>query len=395
MPTRFRGPRTTAAARFLAWAPLAALPATLAAQQTTARLGVGGGTVTDIRGVTSSAVTVAPSLVAQASPRTSVTLAGNGARFLDGGWSATALAAVAARTATAGWFDVAAELSGARTWTSFDAALTGGDAAVTAGVLAGPVELRAGGRAAAVDRVLPGAPIAGLPGVPTRPGAEDRRSASAYGPIVALAIRPIPTGATRLELGARAGAWRGDLVDAREASVSAQLGAARFALGASVGQQQSAGVREGFGQVAATWLLQPNLSLEASAGRFAANPVAATLGGRFLSAGLSFAIGRGPAMGPAIRLPKARGVAGPREGTTRLTITAPRATRVEVGGDWNGWRPIAARRADDGVWYADVPLPKGRHRFAFRVDGGRWTAPDGAPAEDDEFGGTVAWIEVR
>jgi 1,4-alpha-glucan branching enzyme len=87
-------------------------------------------------------------------------------------------------------------------------------------------------------------------------------------------------------------------------------------------------------------------------------------------------------------------VPGVRDNATRLSIRAPEATRVELAGDWNDWKPVPARRAANGVWYADVALAPGEYRYAFRVDGGAWRVPEGAVISDDGFGGKSAYVTV-
>jgi 1,4-alpha-glucan branching enzyme len=67
---------------------------------------------------------------------------------------------------------------------------------------------------------------------------------------------------------------------------------------------------------------------------------------------------------------------------------------VELAGDWNNWVPRAMRRDAAGVWYQDVQLAPGAYRYAFRVDGQRWTVPRGAATVDDGFGGRSAWLSV-
>jgi hypothetical protein len=47
------------------------------------------------------------------------------------------------------------------------------------------------------------------------------------------------------------------------------------------------------------------------------------------------------------------------------------------------------------VWYADLKIPPGQYRYAFRVNGIEWRVPDGATAVKDDFGGKSAWLTVR
>jgi 1,4-alpha-glucan branching enzyme len=87
-------------------------------------------------------------------------------------------------------------------------------------------------------------------------------------------------------------------------------------------------------------------------------------------------------------------IAPPARGMTRVAIRAGEARRVDLAGDFSKWQPIAARRADNGVWYVDLDLPPGEYRYAFRVDGKDWRVPEGVAAVDDEFGGKSAWLRV-
>ncbi|MCC6243752.1 MAG: isoamylase early set domain-containing protein [Gemmatimonadaceae bacterium] len=58
------------------------------------------------------------------------------------------------------------------------------------------------------------------------------------------------------------------------------------------------------------------------------------------------------------------------------------ATKVAIVGDFNDWDQTAtpmAKRAADGTWSARVPLPPGRHTYAFVIDGERWIVDPLAP----------------
>lgn len=69
-------------------------------------------------------------------------------------------------------------------------------------------------------------------------------------------------------------------------------------------------------------------------------------------------------------------------------LDAPHARRVSLVGDFDGWNPAAIpmRRRSDGAWAIDLPLPPGRHAFAFSVDGRLTIDPTAALAADDNFG---------
>jgi hypothetical protein len=55
---------------------------------------------------------------------------------------------------------------------------------------------------------------------------------------------------------------------------------------------------------------------------------------------------------------------------------------------------VSTTRASNGVWFADLRIPPGQYRYAFRVNGTTWMVPDGAQAVDDGFGGKSAWLTV-
>jgi len=102
---------------------------------------------------------------------------------------------------------------------------------------------------------------------------------------------------------------------------------------------------------------------------------------------------------------------GPPElrGTAFLfTYVSRRARSVAVAGTFNGWIPTAnplARRAlvpatgaapPDSLWYALVPVPRGRHRYKFLVDGNRWLVDPANPKQSgDGSGGVASVLDVR
>lgn len=86
-----------------------------------------------------------------------------------------------------------------------------------------------------------------------------------------------------------------------------------------------------------------------------------------------------------------------RGGAVRFDLALPSpASEVALVGDFNGWDDEATpmvRRSSDGTWSARVPLPPGRHVYAFVVDGTRWLIDPLAPQVPDAgFGPTNAVI---
>lgn len=75
-----------------------------------------------------------------------------------------------------------------------------------------------------------------------------------------------------------------------------------------------------------------------------------------------------------------------------VRVRAPAAARVEVAGSFSGWEGVPVTFKGD-VWEAQVRVPPGRHRVAYRVDGGTWKAPANL-GKLKEFGGEVGLIVV-
>lgn len=73
-----------------------------------------------------------------------------------------------------------------------------------------------------------------------------------------------------------------------------------------------------------------------------------------------------------------------------------RAKSVALVGDFNGWgnsaTPLTA--GSNGAWTASVPLPSGRHEYAFIVDGKKWTPDPFAPTSTDDFDTNSSVITV-
>jgi hypothetical protein len=73
------------------------------------------------------------------------------------------------------------------------------------------------------------------------------------------------------------------------------------------------------------------------------------------------------------------------------------AKTVSLVGDFNAWgaEPVSLTPVGtNGTWTASVPLPSGRHEYAFIVDGRRWVADPFAPSTSDEFNTSSSVITV-
>jgi len=146
-----------------------------------------------------------------------------------------------------------------------------------------------------------------------------------------------------------------------------------------------------------------------SGGRYPTDPVSGGVAGRYLSAGLRLRtalprprvlrdpqpLSRSPANGDGGAGFTARLDIQPAgDGTVRVVLYAPAAATVDVAGDFTDWRAVALRRAGEGTWECVLPMSSGVHRINVRVDGGRWTAPEGTTRVADEFGGEVGIVAV-
>jgi len=75
-----------------------------------------------------------------------------------------------------------------------------------------------------------------------------------------------------------------------------------------------------------------------------------------------------------------------------VRVHASASAKVEVAGSFSGWEGVPVTFKGD-VWEAQVRVPPGRHRVAFRLDGGAWKAPANL-GKFKEFGGEVGLIVV-
>lgn len=84
----------------------------------------------------------------------------------------------------------------------------------------------------------------------------------------------------------------------------------------------------------------------------------------------------------------------------RFVFTDPSARAVSLAGDFNGWSREATPLVADGVegrWTVTVPVPQGRHEYAFvvrRADGEQWVADPSAARVRDEFGVESSLVTV-
>lgn len=86
--------------------------------------------------------------------------------------------------------------------------------------------------------------------------------------------------------------------------------------------------------------------------------------------------------------PQLPGSIAPR--AVKFVLVAPKAARVSLVGDFNGWDVAAnpmTTQGSDGTWTIYVPLQPGLHTYSFVVDGTHFVSDPGAPqAPDDGYG---------
>jgi hypothetical protein len=382
--------------------PLRIAPLLLAAaatradgQQVQGALSLGGGTATDQRGVHSTAATLSPSVLLRPDPRLSLGLSATATRFQTRDWSAGASASAGTRVPVAGPLAIAASALGSATTTSFQSRYLTADATATLEAGLGRVTLFGGARAAQghtsiqVSGTAPATPL-GTPAANTRTVAATRTSVGpVYGALLALPTNDPTVGGS---LGYREERARADGARVVDRVLSARWAAGSVMLDAALGARDATDERVQFGSAGATIAITPAIAVQGAVGSYPTSRLLATAGGKYASLGLVLhALSRDT---PSERQATVRGAPAVPAGATRLVLHAPRAQRVTLAGDWNGWAATPATRGGDGHWYVDVRLPRGEYRYAFKVDGVRWDVPDGAITVDDGYGGRSALLTV-
>jgi hypothetical protein len=113
------------------------------------------------------------------------------------------------------------------------------------------------------------------------------------------------------------------------------------------------------------------------------------------------AASEGPeAVSPPTRLPAGTRAARSPTLPVRFALVAPGASRVSLVGDFNHWDPSATpmrQLGDRRLWLVEVPLPPGRHVYAFVVDGDVTPDPAAPRAGEEDFGvpSSVVLVGIR
>jgi Glycogen recognition site of AMP-activated protein kinase len=360
--------------------------ATAAAQSPTAQLMVSGGSATDVRGVTSSAITAAPSL-AVAWPQGAVRLGASGTQYTTGSWALGGDASLGIRAPiTSSSLTFTLDAAAGATTTSYRARFATVGATPAVELALSRLALFGGVRAAqAWTSLAPFAPVGPAFGSPT----VTRRS---FGPVFGARVLLASFGGSDgMTAGYREEHARVSRVGVTDRTGTLALARGPLTLTGFLGVRRAPDDRATFGGASALIALSRVVALQVGAQRYASDRLTGALGGSAVSAGFVLHTPSGPRRQT---LPQPADVRAPARGLTRLAIGAPAARTVEVAGDWSGWQPVGATRAPNGAWYADVAIPPGEYRYAFRIDGKEWRVPDGAVASDDGIGGKSAWLTV-
>lgn len=369
--------------------------AAASAQRTEVSLAVNGGAQTDQRGVRSSAATVAPSVLFLPDSHFSLLMAGSGTQYQTHDWSAGATLGAGLRIPMGGHLALAASSAGTATTTSYDARYLTADltptleASLARLTFFGGAHVAQGSVHLAAVTPAPAGPL-GTP-APTTPASTTTRTSAGpvYGAVLALPTDRPDVGGALVYREERARVQQLLVLDR---TLSARWTAGLLALAGLVGTRDASDEAVTFGSVSAQLAVGSALALQASAGNYASSRTLGTPGGRYVTLGL--ALRHTAVADEEERVAPLVGVPRETKGTTRLIVSAPGAHRVELAGDWNQWATMPATRAEDGRWYADVRLPRGEYRYAFRIDGERWAVPDGVVAIDDGYGGRSALLTV-
>lgn len=368
---------------------IAAVPRAARAQSATL-VSVTAGTTADERGVSANSVTMSPMAVLAPDPKVAISLGASATRFETAAWMVGGSVTVAARTGRIAGTALSLNAGGGVSRSSFGTTFTVADATPAVEWTVATITLFGGARVALGRTTV--RTTANPPTPIPAPGGTTVVSAtrSSRGPVFGVQWNVLgdaahwPVTATYRE---ERGTTDDIMAIDRTAGLSVRLGALAF--GGSAGERVAPSDHARFAGGSASLALTPTVSINLAAGRYPVDRLTGAMAGRFMAAGLSMQFGAG---GP--QLPAPRGVRPAADGMTRLSIRAEDAREVEVYGDWNDWTPIAAHRADNGVWYVDVPLSPGEYRYAFHINQVEWRVPEGAVTAKDGFGGRSAYVTV-
>lgn len=164
-----------------------------------------------------------------------------------------------------------------------------------------------------------------------------------------------------------------------------------------------------WGSVSAVVWLKPHLAAVLSGGTYPIDPTQGFPGGRFVSASVRISRASHRAVDSVVpnpAYPVATSDTSPeideftweksQTRTVALRVRAPRASSVEVTGDFTNWNPVGlVQTAEAGWWSVALPLRPGKYQMNLRVNGGKWLVPPGILSMADEFGGMVGLLVIE
>lgn len=376
---------------FAAAAVIAAMPR-VAVAQNSATVTISGGTATDQLGRASSAISASPRIAVPLAPGARIQFIGNATRFANEAWSLGAGTELAARQQMGRFATLT--LNGSVNGSYLGGSATGSFAAADA---LPALELRAsrvrlyGGARVAAGSATEQRPVGGFPPLGGGTVASTRVSRSGVGSVIGALVDLANDSDRSVIVGVREERLDVAGSTAVDRFATAAISVGRANLSGSVGHRVAPDERRALSSAALSLPIGSALSLDLAVGRYASNRLHGTPGGDYATAGVSWSFGGERTW----RAPAPSRTPPPAKGLTRLAIRASAVRVVEVGGDFNEWTLVSARRADNNVWYVDLRIPPGRYRYAFRINGSEWRVPDGATAVDDGFGGKSAWLVVQ
>jgi len=86
------------------------------------------------------------------------------------------------------------------------------------------------------------------------------------------------------------------------------------------------------------------------------------------------------------------------DGAVAFVTLYPRASNVQVAGDFNNWQPeknLLEKVGESGVWQTKIKLPAGKYRYRLVVDGQWQQDPYNGNIEPNPFGGFNSVLEVK
>jgi hypothetical protein len=368
-------------------ATLAILVAAPGSAQSVASLAVSAGSATDITGAGSSAVTIAPS-IARVSGASTSSFSASATKFANDAWSAGLAAALSGR-AQARTITPVIDLAFSAATTSYDFSYASADVVPALEVRSGAAKFFGGARLAGAGTSSTLSTTGSQPLGPVPGSSRTTQSQAATTAIGGVSFTSVASAGEVMTLAYRAEAGTVAAESQVDQGLHASIASSKVVIGAAVGRRARAGQSTTYGTATLGVAVAPAVLLQISGGTYPSNPMFGTAAGRFVNAGFSMRLQRRAGTSPA-----PSNVRPPLAGWTRISIRATDASRVELAGDFNKWKSIAATRADNGVWYVDLDLPPGEYRYAFRVNGKEWRVPEGVAAVDDEFGGKSAWLTV-